>query len=278
MTDAKNMRSYLNLFEAEDTSYTGKMTHPDISYKADMKGGQVTKVTAFLKSYESGRFTKLGRNLLEVEQLEKRVKELKEDTKQEARDLLADLFHAEDAACTRVVDTVGFLFEMSKNPKPTETVKYSKVLEELEVMMPELKDVLSTLIAKHTSAPVQKTASLKATDKAPKTEESISEGFGDKLKGFFGKLKAWVDSWGAKYDSKLDALKREVGMSESIEEGWAEDQQAFYASIATAMREPLDDNLIQAIEASAITQDEWKQDPFQCKQRIRGAQEEMGGF
>lgn len=215
MTDATNMRSYLNLFEATDSSYVGKMDNPSISYSAEMKaGGEITKVTAFLKSYESGRYTKLGRNLLEVEKLEKRVKELKEETKQEARELVADLFHAEDAACTRVVDTVSFVFQMSKDPKATETVKYAKVLEELENhLTPELLDVMQTLVKKHTSAPVQKAASLKATDKAAQTEESINEGIGDQLKGFFGKLKNWVFNWGAKYDAKLDALKREVGMA-----------------------------------------------------------------
>ena len=217
MTDAKNMRGYLNLFEAEDTSYVGKMDNPSISYSAEMKGGEITKVTAFLKSYESGRYTKLGRNLLEVEQLEKRVKELKEETKQEARELVADLFHAEDAACTRVVDTVSFVFQMSKDPKATETVKYSKVLDELEThLTPDLLEVMKTLVAKHTSAPVQKAASLKATDKAAQTEESIHEGIGDKLTGFFAKLKNWVNQWGASYDAKLDALKSQVGLSEAL--------------------------------------------------------------
>lgn len=279
MSDSNNMRGYMKLFERAADDYVGKVQSPDITYSAEETKGMVTKVTAFLKSYQSGRYTKLGRTLKRIEWLEAKIKALKEQTKQETRELVADLFHAEDAACTRVVDTVSFVFQMSKDPKATETVKYAKVIEELQdKLTPDLQNVLEELIAKHTSAPVQKAASLKATDKAAQTEESINEGVGDKLKSFFAKLKSWIDSWGAKYDAKLDALKREVGMSESIEEGWAEDQQAFYATIATSMREPLDDNLIQAIEASAITQDEWKQDPFQCKQRIRGAQEEMGGF
>jgi len=220
MTDATNMRGYLKLFEAAAPDYVGKVQHPDITYSAEQTGGEINKITAFLKSYESGRYTKLGRNLKRIELLDKRVKQLKEDTKQESRELIADLFHAEDAASTRVVDTVSFIFHMSKDPKPTETVKYAKVLEELQNhLTPELQDVLETLIEKHKSAPVQKAASLKATDKVAQTEESINEGLGDKLKGFFAKLAAWVDKWGARYDSQLDALKAEVGMNESVEEG-----------------------------------------------------------
>lgn len=220
MTDANNMRDYLKLFEAAAPEYTGKIDSPDVSYAAEQSKGMITKVTAFLKSYQSGRYTKLGRNLKRIEWLEAKVKALKESTKQEARELVADLFHAEDAACTRVVDTVSFVFHMSKDPKATETVKYAKVLEELQnKLTPELQDVLETLIKKHTSDPVQKAPSLKATDKAAQTEESIQEGVGDKLKGFFGKLKAWVDSWGQRYDAQLNALKAEVGMvGEAVEE------------------------------------------------------------
>jgi len=215
MTDATNMRGFLNLFEAEDTSYRGKLDDPSVSYSAEMKaGGEITKVTAFLSSYQSGKYTKLGRTLNRVERLEARIKKLKEETKADTKDMIQDLFHAEDAACTRVVDTVSFVFQMSKDPKATETVKYAKVLEELQSKLtPELQDVLETLIAKHTSAPVQKSPSLKTTDKAGVAEEGIQEGVGDKLTGFFAKLKDWVGKWGARYDSQLAALKREVGFA-----------------------------------------------------------------
>lgn len=214
MTNADNMRGYMKLFERAADDYVGKVQSPDITYSAEETKGMVTKVTAFLKSYQSGRYTKLGRTLKRIEWLESKIKALKEQTKQETRELVADLFHAEDAACTRVVDTVSFVFQMSKDPKATETVKYAKVIEELqEKLTPDLQNVLEELIAKHTSAPVQKAASLKATDKAAQTEESINEGVGDKLKGFFAKLKSWIDGWAARYDSQLDALKREVGMA-----------------------------------------------------------------
>jgi len=277
MTDASNMRGYLKLFEAAAPDYVGKVQHPDVTYSAEQTGGEINKITAFLKSYESGRYTKLGRNLKRIELLDKRIKQLKEDTKQDSRELVADLFHAEDAVATRVVDTVSFVFHMSKDPKPTETVKYAKVLEELQQRLtPELQEVLETLIEKHKSAPVQKAPALKATDKA-QTEESINEGLGDKLKSFFAKLAAWVDKWGARYDSQLDQLKAEVGMNEAVEEGYAEDRNAFYGQIADALGMPLDDDLVTAIEGACVTQAEWQADPQSCKARIRGAMEEMDG-
>jgi hypothetical protein len=228
MTDANKMRGYLKLFEAEAPDYVGPKASDTVSYSAEQTKGKLSKITAFLKSYDSGRYTKLGRNLLRITELTKEIKTLQDETKQEARELVADLFHAEDAACTRVVDTMGFVFHMSKDPEAVGSVSYSKVLKELEShLSPELLNVLETLKAKHTSEPVQKAASLKATDKnAPKsveTEESISEGIlaegmFDKLKGFFKKVYQEVKAWGVGYDSKLDALKAEVGISESIAE------------------------------------------------------------
>lgn len=218
MTDASNMRQYLKLFEAEQLDeYQGPLSGDDISYAVDMTKDKITKVTVYLKSYLSGRFTKLGRNLIRIQKLTEELKTLEQETKEEARDLLGGLFNAEDEAYTRVIDTVGFLFHMSKTPTPTGSVSYSKVLKELEGhLTPELIQILEGLKAKHTSAPVQKAASLKAVDKnAPvAAEESIQEGVGDmvsKLKGFFGKVFQEVKAWGVSYDSKLDALKAEVG-------------------------------------------------------------------
>jgi len=221
MTDATNMRSYLKLFEAAAPDYVGPKASDSISYSAEQTKGVINKVTSFLKSYDSGRYTKLGRNLLRITKLKEELKTLEAETKQDARELVADLFHAEDAACTRVVDTVGFVFHMSKDPEAVGSVSYAKVLKELEThLTPELISVMEGLKAKHTSAPVQKAASLKATDKSePVTaEESLQEGISDKLKGFFGKVFQEIKAWGVSYDSKLDALKAEIGMTESIEE------------------------------------------------------------
>jgi DNA-binding ferritin-like protein (Dps family) len=218
MSDANNIRRYLTLMEASEPTYVGPKASADISYQADSTGGKLTKVTAFLSSHDSGRYTKLGRNLQKVEALEKEIKQLKEETKQESRELVADLFNAEDAVATRVVDTVSFVFELSKDPKETETFKYAKILEELQSSLtPELLTMLETLKAKHRST-VQKAPSLKTTDKAVATEEGINEGVGDQLKGFFSKLLSQVKKWGAGYDKKLAGLKAQVGLGESISE------------------------------------------------------------
>lgn len=218
MTDANNLRRFMNLMERSAADYVGPKTSDTVEYSAEETKGEISKVVANLKSYDSGRYTKLGRNLLKVEALEKEIKVLKEETKQEARELVADLFHAEDAVATRVVETVSFTFHMSKDPKAAETYKYAKILEELqEQLTPELIEVLEALKEKHKTTNAAKPASLKATDKAaPVAAESIVEGWvGDALekgKAIFAKLLNWIENWGAKYDARLDALKREAAI------------------------------------------------------------------
>lgn len=220
MSDAKNMRQYLNLFEAA-VEYTGPKASDTVTYSAETTKGELTKITAFLASYDSARYTKLGNNLVKIVKLTEELKQLQDETKEEARELLGDFFWAENAVCTRVVETVSFTFTLSKTPKPVASVSYSKVLADLEEhLTPELLEKLKMIKANHTSAPVQKAASLKAVDKRVPvaTEESINEGMGDKLKGFFAKLKDWAFKWGKQYDAKLDKLKAEVGLQESLAE------------------------------------------------------------
>lgn len=219
MTDANKMRGYMTLLEGAADEYKGPIDNPDIKYSAveDSKGN-ISKVIANLKSYESGRYTKLGRNLHRIERIEARIKQLKEEVKQDTRELVADLFHASDAAHTRVVETVSFTFQLTKDPTPTKTKQYAKILGELERhLTPELIHVLRGIEEKYTSDPVQKAPSLKAIDKAA-TAESINEGFGDKIKAFFGKFLNAIKNWGSKYDAKLDALKAMANTSESISE------------------------------------------------------------
>ena len=208
------MRQYLKLFENDTQDYAGPISSPDITYKADETGGKITKITAFLTSQLSGKYTKLGRNLLKIKKAKEDLKMLEDETKDMTKELVGDLFHAEDEVYSRFVDTVSFIFEMSKKPKATETFKYAKIFEELEKdMTPELLARYHDLKEKYKTV-TQKSPSLTAIDKnAPvATEESIvNEGMADKLKAFFSKFYQAIKGWGVSYDSKLDALKAEVG-------------------------------------------------------------------
>lgn len=220
MTDANNMRNYLDLLGEKSgiVPHTGALDNGNAEYAAVQKGdGEITKVMVHLKRYDSGRYTKLGRNLQRLERINARVAAIKEEVKQDTRELIADLFHAEDACRTRMVETVGFIFQLTKDPKATVTPQYKKVLEELtNHMTPELIAMMEDLKSKYQST-TQKPPALTARDKSAIADESIEEGIGDfwkKLKNYCRKYLRHVQEWGKDYDARLDALKAQVAMAE----------------------------------------------------------------
>ena len=153
-----------------------------------------------LKSYQSQIYTKLGQKLKRIEELEQELDELKEQVKQSTREDVAALFDVEDAVKTRVVETVSFIFTLSKDPKATVSPKYKEILETLaEQLTPELIQVLEGL--KKTMVTVrQKEPSLRYKSKQTKLDEGM-------FTNYLRKLKHWVNSWGKKYDAKLNQLK-----------------------------------------------------------------------
>lgn len=183
----EQFRNLISLFEARN---------PDITYQ-DNTG----EVVAQLKSYNSQVYTKLAQRLERIEQLESEIKALKDEAKQDTRDDIVDLFDAKDAVNTRVVETISFVFTLSKDPKATEAPKYKEILTALEAhLTPELILVLEELKKKMVTV-TQKQPSLKY--------RSVTEGVG----GLFAKLKSVVFNWAQRYDQKLAQLKSQAGIA-----------------------------------------------------------------
>lgn len=189
--------------------YQGSKSSEDITYSSEEKKGVITKVIARITGITSGRYTKLGRNLKKIEQLEKEIKVLKAEVKTDTKELIQDLFNADDIARTRVVETVGFLFELTKDPAVTVSVKYQKVLEEMEKhLTPELIVVLESIKTKFTTPASPKSPALSYVDKGGMNE--ASNGIVDKIKSFFSRFLKTTERWAVSYDNKLDALKAEI--------------------------------------------------------------------
>ena len=130
--------------------------------------------------------------------LEDDIKKIKEDIKAATKQDIQSLFDAEDAIKTRVVETVSFSLVLSKDPKPSETVKYKEVLEELSKnLTPDLIAKLEELKKKYVTV-TQKSASL-----------TLKESIFDTLKTFFKS----IVSWGNSFDSKLAKLKKKLGVA-----------------------------------------------------------------
>jgi hypothetical protein len=175
--------------------------NPEIEYDVSAKA-----VTAKLKSYNSAIYTNLAKKVQKIDALEQEVKALKEEVKTEAKSHVADLFDATDAVHTRVVETISFILTLSKDPKPTETVKYAKVLEDLTThLTPELIAVLEQLKKQYTSE-AQKSPTLSVKAKSNELSEGIMSDAVNKFTAFLHH----VLNWGKKYDQKLNQLKRMV--------------------------------------------------------------------
>lgn len=182
----EQLRNLINLFESR---------LPDIEYQDTEK-----QVVAVLKSYKSQTYTKLAQKVERISVLETEIKQLKEEVKSETKENIADLFDAEDAVKTRVVETVSFILQLTKDPKATETPKYKEILTQLEAhLTPELLTVLEGL----------KKQLVTVTQKSPAlTIRPLSEGVAD----LFAKLKSVIFNWAQGYDRKLAQLKQAAGV------------------------------------------------------------------
>lgn len=158
------------------------------------------QVVASLVSHQSATYTKLAQKVERIGQLKEEIKQLEDEVKQSTREDIADLFDAEDAVKTRVVETMSFILTLSKDPAATRIPKYKDILEALtEHLTPELITILEELKSQMVTV-VQKSPSLKI--------QSLREGIVQRL---FARLKQFISRWGSQYDQKLDALRSQAG-------------------------------------------------------------------
>jgi uncharacterized protein (UPF0335 family) len=188
------IRNLINICESR------QLDNPNVAYHEPDTGS----VVATLRSYNSQTYTKLAVKVERIQALETEISQLKDEIKQETRENVADLFDAEDAVRTRVIDTISFIMTLSKDPKATVTPKYKDILEALsQQLTPELIEVLENL--KKTMVTVtQKSPSLKISRK-----DELTEGY---LSAFTSKIKDFIYGWAKRYDRKLDSLKQAAGL------------------------------------------------------------------
>lgn len=154
--------------EAKELDYEPpENADPTTTYTASGSKGVVNKIVAFLNGYRNRRYNKLVMNLLRLEQLEEQAKQLKEAAKEDTKVLVASLFKAEDACCTRIVETNNFILQISKDPEAATSYKYKEVLDKLQEKIPELTTIVNKLLEEHKTVAPPKLPSIKITDKRP---------------------------------------------------------------------------------------------------------------
>lgn len=182
-----NIPEFKALFEV----YNGDIEYDDKKQKAIIN----------LTGKEDKRYQRLADELKRLDETEAEVKAIKESLKVSAKELIADLFKADDVIFTRVVRTTDAVFVLSKDPKPTESVSYSKVLDELEKhLTPEVRAVLEELKKTYTSVS-QRLPSLRLEFAMTDTELELVR---NELAEFLENVRSWASS----FDQKLDAVEQ----------------------------------------------------------------------
>ncbi len=192
-----------NIMRFDQFKKVTEVRNPKLTYT-----DEEDKVIVQLQSYNSQSYTKLAQKIEKVKQLEEEIKELKQEVMQLGRDNVDELFDASDAASTRVVETVSFIFKLTKDPKPTEAPKYKDILEELSThLTPQLIKVLTEIKGRLVTT-TQKKPALSFTDKT-KVEEGLNDMM-QSIGGVFSRFLKQVLAWADRYDEYLAKLKLEA--------------------------------------------------------------------
>ena len=153
----------------------------DLRNKADKKNDQ--------------RYSDLANHIRDVETAEKEIKATKDEIKVGTKELIADLFTAEEAVMTRVVRVNNAIFTLSKDPEPTTTIQYKKVLDALcKVLTPELRQKLEELKEEYSSTS-QRLASLKLEFAGGETILTLQA----HLRKFLERIQRWSGSFDHRY-------------------------------------------------------------------------------
>jgi len=181
---------------------------PSIDYKEEGKSkadkviGDITKVTAMVKGTTSEKLTKLSKRYLVLDRATKEFTKRRELVKEEEMRPIFDLlFAAEDAALTRVIETVSLTVQMGKDVEAStteeEVLDTEKFMGELiQLLDKDLIPVVLKLKEKHTKLEkkVKKGKIGAITQPKMKKESIVHEGVADTLKKYMSQLLKWTQT------------------------------------------------------------------------------------
>lgn len=189
----------------------------NIEYTDTQGPGDLEKVTAHLRGKDSEIYTKLLKKLDKLEKLEKEVSALKKEVKAETKQHIVELFDADDACRTRVVETVSVIMTLTKDPKPVEGYKYGEILKELEDhLTPSLTKVLAEIRDRYKTT-TQRAPSLSYHGVMPEStvvREGLLDGASlvfQRLAREFSQFKTLILAWGERYDRRLARVQDMLG-------------------------------------------------------------------
>lgn len=198
-----DMRKFIDIVEAR------KIGDPDIKYTDDKD-----KVTVKLSGKASSPITRLSNTYMKIRELEKDLKKEKDQLTPELKNVIGELFDAEDVAKTKYIETVSNIVTITKDIKDSEKTEfdYEGFFDEAsELLEDTVLKVLMDLREKYTN--VKKVSGRSGSLRDIKVKESLDT-------GFFSNLKDWATQYKDKtmkklsiFDQKFEKLKRKYGVS-----------------------------------------------------------------
>lgn len=193
-----DMRKYIDIIEAR------KVGDPEVEYIDDKD-----KVTAKLSGKSSSPITRLSNTYMKIRELEKQIKQEKDSLTPELKQVVSDLFDAEDAFKTKYVETVKNIVTITKDIKDSEKTEfdYEGFFDEASQLLEDtVLTVLMDLKEKYTN--IKKVSGRTGSLRDVKVKESTDI-------GFLSNLKDWVSFYKSKlmkkipiFDKKFEKLKR----------------------------------------------------------------------
>lgn len=206
----------------KETMVLDEARKQDVAYTEKKAKNAIVKVTAELQGHDASVMSQLARRFDRLKVAIERMSEKRDELKGNLKERVTDLFNAEDAILTRVVDTASFsltLAKQSTEKTPKTVVDWEGIAKELSALIPaELEERVKEVHAAYTKINIMDPPEpgFKVTNKAAKeaaknvsVEESIAD-IWDKLKKAMSKLVKSVASWSVSYDKKLAKLKAQL--------------------------------------------------------------------
>jgi len=183
----------------------------DLKYSEKKVKDQLDRVSTVLAGTEAANMTKLAKRYARLEVSLKGLKEKHDELNAKLKGQFTELFDAEDAVLTRVVETAQFTLTMAKEIKkgPTQEIDYEGIV-----------NALSALISEELQPAVERIKKQFTKEVPPKeppkrlsvSKEVVKEGLWDSFVAGARAFLKGIMSWATRYDDKLDALKRKLGV------------------------------------------------------------------
>lgn len=183
----------------------------DLEYKEKFVKNQLDKLVVNLEGSDSTTFSKAAGRYDRLAKAIVKMTEKKNELNQHLTAKVGDLFDAEDAVLTRVVETASFAMTLAKEAAKDDkkVINYEKICEELVGLVEkDLLGKVGEIYAKYTE--LKKGDPPKAALRVKsKVDEALDLGAMVKKAGDFIKS---IAKWAVGYDKKLATLKKQAGL------------------------------------------------------------------